>query len=103
MARDSGAAGDDGTAGSDAGTDDPEAVARRRDSGTDVHEEETYDAEEPQAEWHVWLAAVVGMIGVGALIAPADVVPELLVGLAPILVVVAAIAGVGQWLYRRNR
>lgn len=82
---------------------DPDDVAEARDSGTDVHEEENYDAEEPQAEWHVWLAGIVAMVGVAIWLAPAGFLPELLAGLAPILVGVAVVGWAGQYLYRRAR
>lgn len=77
--------------------------ASERDSGTDVHEEEAYDAEEPASEWHVWLAGILVVGGAAILIAPEGMLPELVVGLAPILLLVAVIGFAGQWLYRRSR
>lgn len=95
-----------GTSGRDAGIEGDESaerLAEARDSGTDVDSEAAYDAEEPQAEWHVWLAAIVAMVGVAILIAPTDWLPELVVTLGPILVIIAVMAFGGQWLYRRYR
>lgn len=109
MARNSGgASGEDDQrppvtdAGGQPATDDGD-VPEDRDSGTDVDEESAYDADELRSEWHVWLVAILLVVGLVGLLAPTGSVPEILVGLAPILIVVAVLAGVGQWLFRRYR
>jgi hypothetical protein len=83
----------------DEGRADPDA----RDGGTDIHQEEAYDAEEPAAEWHVWLGGILVVVGLAILFAPEGMLPEVAVGLAPILVAVAVVGFVGQWAYRHYR
>lgn len=86
-----------------AGDGSREAEPEARDSGTDVDGEAAYDAEEPHAEWLLWVAAIVIALGAGLLIAPPDLVPELVVGLGPFLVLLGVVGWLGQWLFRRYR
>lgn len=81
----------------------PESEVEERDSGTDVHEEQQYDAEEPQVEWHLWLAALLLVGGVALLVVPEGMVPGLVAGLGPLFVLLAVMAWAGQWAYRWYR
>lgn len=56
------------------------------------------DEEQVEREWHLWLAALAVVGGIALYVAPASLVPGLVRGLGPLLVVV----GVVGWLIKET-
>lgn len=71
------------------------------------HESDDVDRETESAavarEWHVWLAAMIVVGGAALILVPDYLVPELVRGLGPLLVLAGLVGWVAQWAYRRWR
>lgn len=67
------------------------------------NDEAEEDAEAAESEWHAWLAGIVIVLGVALVVAPDDLVPELLVGIGPVVVVMGLLGWIIQWVYKKQR
>lgn len=68
--------------------------------GADDADDET-DEEQVESEWHTWLAVIILVGGIALVLAPNWLVPGLIRGIGPVLVIVAVVGWLITWGYRK--